>query len=149
MNRLQTFFSTCLWRILNIWWRDKVGSADLWGKNKPGSQDWFTHRKEKVEVRKPATDALLWNPPRNKETRSPREQLEKKSRGRNGRDWTQLGENRQEPREVENIFQEPTHPWEALGLSQRKVFPRSWNFVEVFFCCFVYLNLRGIAAVFL
>lgn len=36
MNRLQTFFNTCPRRILNIWWRDEVCSADLWERT---SQD--------------------------------------------------------------------------------------------------------------
>lgn len=69
-HRLQTFINSCLRRILNIWWKDKVSNVDLWKRTNQDPIDvqiqrrkwsWIGHT-----LRKPATDitrqALKWNP---------------------------------------------------------------------------------------
>lgn len=69
-HRLQTFINTCLRRILNIWWKDKVSNVDLWKRTSQDPID-FQIQKRKWSwightLRQPATNitrqALKWNP---------------------------------------------------------------------------------------
>ena len=47
-----------------------------------------TLRKSAIDI---TCQTLKWEPPREKETRSPQEQLEKKLRDRNVSEWAELG----------------------------------------------------------
>ena len=70
MKKIQIFFNTCLRRILNIRWPERISNEDLWRRTKQQAMDvqirqrkwrWIGHT-----LRKPPSSttrqALLWNP---------------------------------------------------------------------------------------
>lgn len=69
-NRVQTFINTCLRRILNICWRDKRSSVDVWKRTNQDPTELQIWRWSWIgpTLRKHSTDttrqALKWNPQR-------------------------------------------------------------------------------------
>lgn len=101
LGKIQIFVNTCLRRILNIRWTDRIRNEDLWQRadQKPAAQQilrrkwgWIGHT-----LRKPASSitrqALKWNPQGKRKRGRPRNSWRRDTEAeinRQGKTWSQI-----------------------------------------------------------